>query len=113
MTHNKFTTFALSNNQVFGGNVDEFLNSGKDIRSMSICELKSSNSALVTLGYNDEAPVSHKYHLTTKSIGPANMNVDEISAAIEAEADGLNGIICQDLTEVAGELIVSFLAVIA
>lgn len=112
MTHNKFTTFALSNGQLFNGNVDAFLNSGKDIRSMSICELSAQGSALVTLGYNDEATVSHKYHLTTKSIGASNMDVDAISAAIEAEAEKLNGIVCQDLTEVAGELIVSFLAVI-
>ena len=107
MTHRKFQVFELSNFRVFSEDVDTLLNSGKDIKSLSICEIVGGK-IILSLGYDDTITVSHKYHLTVANIG-SSTEAEYIQDAISYHANAIDGIICQDLTEVDGDLILTFL----
>jgi len=109
MTHEHFTAFKIPNGQLLTKEADSFLNNGHVIRSISLCELTGSKEIILTLGYDSSEKSAHKYHMVSENIGHSNMDVEEIAEKINKVAKKLEGVICQDLTEVGGSLILTFL----
>ena len=89
--------------------LDEALNDGKDLKSLSICEV--GKEAIISIGYDDTAASEHEYHLVVEPIGDPASSAEDIQKKVEEIAENINGIICQDLAVIADELFVTFLTV--
>ena len=90
--------------------LDAVLNSGKELKSIAICET-SKKECIVSIGY-DDVETKHKYHLVVEKIGSIDMPETEMEQAIESHVEKIEGIICQDITEIDGELYITLLTVI-
>ena len=114
MVHSKFKSFELQNSSAYNeGEIAEFLKSGNDIHSLSICEIPVRDVNIVTLGYGEpsKASTGKIYALTSFIIGKETMTAEEINAAITSHAENNSGVKCLDVTCIDGDLVLTILTV--
>ena len=104
MIHEVFKVFKLPNGQMFDGEVNEFINSGTTLKSLSLTDLPMGQGGglLVSIGYTNE-PTKEKYKLEVVELGSIYEDTIQIEKKLNnIIAFDLHKIICQDLSILNG-----------
>ena len=109
MKHDLFEVFRFPLKSASDKELDAFLKR-KDVtpKSLSICHIEGTNDKLVSIGYTKEKS-EQEFHLFQVGVGVLGDNLFELSEKISEAAAKINGVICQDVTIIDGEVTVTFL----
>lgn len=116
MKHDSFRVFLALENNLQTPAIMNFLNNGETIpRSLSLDRYYGGN-VLVTIGYENnsaDGPHTNKYFIIERTIKNVIAHgISGLGKQIEAEADLLDDVVCQDIRYTGDTIVVTFLTTV-